>query len=68
MSITKVIIVLLLFTILFNLGSGLFHLIKDEPGSTGVVKSLTWRMGLSIALFLLIMLAGWLGLITPHGV
>jgi succinate dehydrogenase hydrophobic anchor subunit len=68
MSITKAVIVLLLLTILFNLGSGLFHLIKDEPGSEGVVKSLTWRMGLSIALFLLIMLAGWLGLITPHGV
>jgi hypothetical protein len=31
------------------------------------VRALTWRIGLSVALFLLLLLGWYLGLIQPHG-
>ncbi len=64
----KILVVVVLLAILVSLGSGLFYLIKDKGDSTRTVKALTFRIGLSIALFLLLLLAFSLGLIEPHGV
>lgn len=66
--IVKIIVVFIFLNILVSLALAGKHLIKDDPQSTGVVKSLTIRISLSIVLFILLMLAGWLGWITPHGV
>jgi hypothetical protein len=33
-----------------------------------MVRALTWRIGLSVALFVLLMLAWYTGLIAPHGI
>jgi len=33
-----------------------------------MVRALTWRIGLSVALFVLLMLAWYFGLIAPHGI
>lgn len=65
----KLLIVLAFFAIIVSLGSALYRL--NRSGGTadrGVIKALTWRIGLSIALFLFIMLAIWMGWTTPHGV
>ena len=72
----KLLILLAFFAIIASLGSALFSLNSalfslNKSGGTadrGVVRALTWRIGLSIALFLFIMLAIWMGWTTPHGV
>jgi len=63
----KLIIILFLIVILYSLGSGLYFLVRDKGDSTRVVKALTWRIGLSLLLFMLLFVAYALGWITPHG-
>lgn len=65
---TKAFIVLILIGILVSLGSGLFYLMRDHGSGERTVRALTIRIGLSFALFLLLMLAHGLGLISPHPV
>ncbi len=62
----KIIVVVMLLMIMGSLGSGLFFLINDRGQSRRTVKALTVRIGLSVALFLLLMLGYATGLITPH--
>lgn len=64
----KIAIVLVLLCILASLGLALRRLIKDRGESTGTVRALTWRIGLSLALFLLLILGIASGVIVPHGV
>lgn len=64
----KLFIVLVLLVILGSLASGLVFLIKDKGGSDRTVKALTWRIGLSVTLFLLLMLGYATGVLQPHGV
>ncbi|MBA2651483.1 MAG: twin transmembrane helix small protein [Tatlockia sp.] len=66
--ITKAIIILVMLVILFALGSSLFFLVRDEGKTTRTVKALTWRIGISLVLFLFLFLAFSLGWIKPHGV
>jgi len=54
--------------ILVSLASGLVFLVKDKGESKRAVKALTWRIALSLSLFILLLLAFAFGLITPHGV
>ena len=49
--------------ILISLGSALFFLVRDKGQSTRTVKALAVRVALSIALFLLLMIAYKLGFI-----
>ena len=60
-------IIILLFLILLSLGFGLFFLIRDHGQSRRTVKALTVRIGLSVALFVLLLLAYAAGLITKAG-
>ena len=65
----KLLIVLAFLAVIASLGSALYRLNRSGGSSDrGVVKALSWRIGLSIALFLFIMLAYWMGWVTPHGV
>jgi hypothetical protein len=64
----KGVIIALLAFIILSLGSALYFLVRDPAQSTRVVKALTWRIGLSLVLFALLMLASWLGWITPHSI
>lgn len=59
----KVIIVIALIVILASLFSALFFLTKDKQGGKRTVRALTIRIGLSIALFILLLIAGKYGLI-----
>jgi ABC-type amino acid transport system permease subunit len=65
----KILIVAVLFAIVLSLASGLFHLVKDSEGqSKRMVNALTVRIVLSVALFVLLFIAWYAGLITPHNV
>ena len=63
----KILVLVLVVLILFSLGSGLYFLIKDRGTSERTVKALTWRVGLSVALFALLMLCYYLGFIPAQG-
>jgi len=64
--IIKVILVLLFISIVYALGSALYFLIHDKADSDRVVKALTWRIGLSLFLFIVLFFAFAMGWITPH--
>ena len=63
----KTIIVVLLLVVLFSLGQALYFLMKDEGKSDRVLKALTWRIGLSVFIFILLLIGQAVGLIQPHG-
>jgi len=54
-------IYVLLALILASLLSGLVFLVRDRGQGQRMVKALTWRIALSLALFFMIMAAYWLG-------
>lgn len=64
----KGLIILFMFFILYSMGSALYYLMKEPSRSTKVVKALSWRVGLSLILFLLLLLVYSLGWITPHSI
>ncbi len=64
----KLFIVVVLIVILFTLGSALFHMAKGKGDPQRVARALTWRIGLSVALFALIVLAYFMGWIEPQQV
>jgi len=64
--IIKYLIVAVLVAIVASLGSGLYFMLKDKGESKRMVNSLTVRIGLSVALFVLLYVAWYLGLIQPH--
>jgi DUF2909 family protein len=59
----KILVILFLVAIVASLGSALFFLITDQGRSKRTVKALAWRVGLSLALFLLLMASYYFGLI-----
>jgi len=64
----KIIVVGLLLVIIGSLGSGLYFMMHDKGKTDRTVRALTWRIGLSLAAFALLMIGAATGLITPHGV
>jgi len=66
MLLFKLIIVILLMFVIVSLFTALYRLNKDETDSTRVVKALAVRVGLSIIIFLLLMLGSKIGLIEPN--
>ncbi len=64
--IIKAIVILLLFFILFALGSALYFLVHDRNNSDRIVKALSWRIGLSLLLFIILIIAFAMGWISPH--
>lgn len=64
----KLLVLAVLAAILLSLGSALFYLVSGRGQDNRTVKSLTVRIALSVALFALLMVAGFMGWITPHGI
>jgi hypothetical protein len=70
MDAIKILIVLALVGILISLGKALFHMSSGGSGieqSALMARALSVRIGLSIALFVLLMIGWYLGAISPHG-
>ena len=63
----KLVVFLVMAAIILSLGVALYHLATGRGDSGKLVRSLTLRIGLSVALFVLLMLAWRFGLIHPHG-
>jgi len=68
MEIKHIIILLFFVFIVYSLGSALFYMMKDQGGSKRMVKALTMRIGISILLFVFIIISFWMGWIKPTGV
>lgn len=66
--ISKAIIIIFLLFIFYALGSALYFLMRDRGDSTRIVKALTWRIGLSVVLFVFLMIAFAMGWLAPHGI
>ena len=64
----KLLVILVLAAIVVSLGVALYQLATGRGDSGNMLRSLTVRIGLSVALFVLLMVAWRLGLISPHGV
>jgi hypothetical protein len=65
----KYLVVAMLLLIVISLGKALFHLTSTKPHhGAKMVKALAWRIGLSVALFLLLLVAYYSGWIDPHHV
>lgn len=64
----KIAVAIAFILILASLGSALFFLMRDRGKSNRTVHALALRVGLSITLFLLILLAHKLGYIQPTGI
>jgi H+/Cl- antiporter ClcA len=66
-TLIRLLIIGVLLAIVASLGSALFHLSRKARDSRKVARDLTIRVGLSVALFILLLIAWRLGLISPHG-
>lgn len=64
----KIIVIATMLIILFALGSSLFFLVNDEEKSHRMVKALTWRISISLILFIFLFVAFSLGWIQPHAI
>lgn len=62
----KILILILLAVILFCLGSAAYYLVSQKDRGEKMAKALTWRIGLSLTVFILLMLAFLFGWIRPH--
>jgi hypothetical protein len=67
MDLARLFIILVLIAIIASLGSALLQLSRGQGDSQKMLRALTWRISLSVALFLLLLLAWRMGLIRPHG-
>jgi hypothetical protein len=63
----KYLVIAMLLLILISLGKALFHLTSSnaEDGPK-MVKALAWRIGLSVLLFVLLIVAYYSGWIVPQ--
>jgi hypothetical protein len=57
-----------MFIILITLFSGLLFLVRDHSQSKRTVKALTWRIALSLGLFIFLIIAFSAHWINPHGI
>jgi len=60
-------IILFLGFIVYNLAAGGYYMLSDKGKSERAVRALTWRIGLSILLILLIAAGVYSGIIQPTG-
>jgi hypothetical protein len=67
MDLARLFIIAVLIAIIASLGSALVQLSRGTGNSQKLLRALTWRIGLSVALFLLLLAAWKMGYIRPHG-
>jgi apolipoprotein N-acyltransferase len=64
----KLFILAMLAAIIVALGSAVFALLGPRRERARMARALTWRVGLSVTLFLLLMAGFAAGVIKPHAV
>lgn len=68
MTLQKLLIIAIFIGVVYNLAAALYYLYKDQGGTNRTVRSLSWRIGLSLALIALVMVGILTGWIEPHGI
>ena len=63
----KSVVIVMLVLIFASLFSALVFLFKDKGRGRRTAQALTWRIGLSLTLFLLLMAGFYFGIIPPGG-
>jgi hypothetical protein len=63
----RIVVGLAFIIILGSLASALFYLMRDKGTTNKTVYALTVRIGLSVALFLFLLFAHWMGWIETTG-
>lgn len=66
--IVKIFVILMLVAIFASLFSALVFLFRDKGRGTRTAQALTWRIGLSLTLFVLLMAGFYFGIIPPAGI
>jgi branched-subunit amino acid transport protein AzlD len=61
----KAVIIIILLVVLYTLGSSFFFMVKDKGEGDRMLKRLTWRIGLSLFLLLVLYVMFLLGWIEP---
>lgn len=64
----KVLVVVLLLAVVVSLFRALTALMRDQGGEGKTVRALTWRIGLSVLIFLLMLFSMYMGWVQPHDV
>lgn len=64
----KIVILLLLAVVLYCLGSAMFYMVSSKKNPQKMAKALAWRIGISLGVFLLLLVSFLMGWIVPHGV
>jgi len=64
----KLVIVGLFVIIVIVLGQAFVRLVEDRGRGTRTVRALSWRIGLSLLLFVLLIIGYFMGWIHPHGI
>lgn len=62
----KIAIIVFLVAIVAALFTGMVFMLKDRSNRRRTVQALSLRVGLQVALILFLILAAWMGWITPH--
>jgi hypothetical protein len=66
LTLLRLLIIGTLLAILVSLGVALFQLGRRRGDPAKMLRALTWRVGLSVVLFALLVLAARQGWIVPH--
>jgi TRAP-type C4-dicarboxylate transport system permease large subunit len=61
----KIVVIALLIAIVASLGTGLYHLSREDHDSARVLKALKVRVALSLLLIVFLVASYYLGWITP---
>ena len=61
----RYVVIALLLLIVASLGSAVVFMLRDRGGSTRMVKALAIRVGLSVGLFILLMIGYYFGWWSP---
>lgn len=64
----KLLIIAFIILIIWNLGAGLYYMMVDKGKTNRTVRSLSWRIGLSVLLIGLLFLGIITGIVKPHGI
>ena len=64
----KILIIIVFLSIIASLFNALYHLIKHKETSEKTVKALTYRIGISLALFVTVAALLMTGVLQPNGI
>ncbi len=67
-SLKTLLVIAFLIVIVWNLGAGLYYLLVDRGQTRRTVNALTRRIGVSVALIVLVIVSIYMGWIKPHGI